>query len=343
MAVKVGINGFGRIGRLVLRASFEYSDLEVVAINHKSRRLQAGANFAKTLAHTLKYDSVYGTLDAEIQGEGDVIRVDDKEVKVLAEGDPSALPWGDLGVEIVVESTGRFRDVDSASMHLKAGAKKVVVSAPVKGDCLMVVMGVNEKEYDPRQHDIVSNASCTTNCLAPVAKVLHEQFGIVKGLMTTVHAVTNDQQVLDMPHRDMRRGRAGFMSVIPTTTGAAKSVSVVLPELEGKLNGMAMRVPTPTVSVVDLVAQLGKQATAEDVNIALRNASQGVLKGILGYSELPLVSIDYTGNPHSSVIDALSTMSIGDDLVKVLAWYDNEWGYSKRIVDLVSMIGQKGF
>lgn len=342
MAVRVGINGFGRIGRLVLRAALEYPDLEVVAINHKSRRLQADANYAKTLAHTLKYDSVHGTLNAEVHGEGDTIRIDGKEIKVLAEGDPGALPWKDMGVEIVIESTGKFRNVEGAAKHLEAGAKKVIISAPAKGDCLTIVMGVNDGEYDPKRHDIVSNASCTTNCLAPVAKVIDEKFGIVKGLMTTVHAVTNDQQMLDMPHRDMRRGRSGNMSIIPTTTGAAKAVSLVLPQLKGKLNGMAMRVPTPTVSVVDLVAQLEKPATAEEVNNALKNASEGPLKGILAYSDLPLVSIDFRGDSHSSIVDALSTMAIGDDMVKVVAWYDNEWGYSKRVVDLASMIAEKG-
>jgi len=342
MAVKVGINGFGRIGRLVLRAALENPDLEVVAINHKSRRLQVDANYAKTLAHTLKYDSVHGILAAEVTGEADSIRVNGHEIKVLAEGDPAALPWKDMGVQIVVESTGKFRDVEGAAKHLEAGAKKVIISAPAKGDCLTVVMGVNEEGYDPTRHDIISNASCTTNCLAPVAKVLHETFGIVQGLMTTVHAVTNDQQMLDMPHRDMRRGRSGNMSIIPTTTGAAKAVALVLPELKGKLNGMAMRVPTPNVSVVDLVVNLEKPATVEEVNKTLKNASEGPLKGILGYSELPLVSVDFNGNPHSSIVDAPSTMAIGDNMVKVVAWYDNEWGYSNRVVDLVSFIAQKG-
>lgn len=342
MAVKVGINGFGRIGRLVLRAALENPDLEVVAINHKSRRLQVDANYAKTLAHTLKYDSVHGILDAEVTGEADSIRVNGREIKVLAEGDPAALPWKDMGVQIVVESTGKFRDVEGAAKHLEAGAKKVIISAPAKGDCLTVVMGVNEEGYDPTRHDIISNASCTTNCLAPVAKVLHETFGIVQGLMTTVHAVTNDQQMLDMPHRDMRRGRSGNMSIIPTTTGAAKAVALVLPELKGKLNGMAMRVPTPNVSVVDLVVNLEKPATVEEVNKTLKNASEGPLKGILGYSELPLVSVDFNGNPHSSIVDAPSTMAIGDNMVKVVAWYDNEWGYSNRVVDLASFIAQKG-
>ena len=342
MAVKVGINGFGRIGRLVLRAALLNPDLEIVAINHKSRRLQADANYAKTLAHTLKYDSVHGTLDAEVNGDNNSLWINGREIKVLAEGDPAALPWNELGVQIVVESTGKFRNVEGASGHLKAGAKKVVISAPAKGDCFTVVMGVNEGEYDPSRENIISNASCTTNCLAPVAKVIHEKFEIIKGLMTTVHSVTNDQQMLDMPHRDLRRGRSGNMSIIPTTTGAAKAVFVVLPELEGKLNGMAMRVPTPNVSVVDLVVNIGKSATAEEVNNTLKNASQGPLKGILGYSELPLVSVDFNGNSHSSIVDAPSTMVIGDNMIKVVAWYDNEWGYSSRVVDLVSYIAQRG-
>lgn len=342
MAVKVGINGFGRIGRLVLRAALGNPNLEVVAINHKSRRLQVNENYAKTLAHSLKYDSVHGIMEADVKGERDSLWVNGKEIKILAEGDPAALPWKELGVQVVVESTGRFRKVEDAARHLEAGAKKVVISAPAKGDCLTVVMGVNEEKYDPSRHHIVSNASCTTNCLAPVAKVLHEKFGIVKGLMTTVHAVTNDQQMLDMPHRDIRRGRSGNMSIIPTTTGAAKAVSLVLPELKGKLNGMAMRVPTPNVSVVDLVVELEKAVTVEDVNAALKDASQGPLKGILAYSELPLVSIDFNGDPHSSIVDALSTMAIGDNMVKVVAWYDNEWGYSNRVVDLVSYMAEKG-
>lgn len=343
MTIKIGINGFGRIGRLVCRVALARPDIEVVAINHKSRRLAAGENYTKTLAHTLKYDSVHGVLDADIRGEGDSIWVDGKEIKVVIEADPANLPWKELGVDVAVESTGRFNKVDDAARHLDAGAKKIVISAPAKGECFTAVMGVNEEKYDPSRHDIVSNASCTTNCLAPVAKVLNNEFGIVKGLMTTVHAVTNDQQILDMPHRDMRRGRSGNMSIIPTTTGAAKAVALVLPELKGKLNGMSLRVPTPNVSVVDLVVQLEKKATAEDVNKVLQNASQGELKGILAYSELPLVSIDYNGNPHSSVVDALSTMAIGEDMLKVVAWYDNEWGYSNRVVDLVSYIAERGF
>ncbi|SFR03390.1 type I glyceraldehyde-3-phosphate dehydrogenase [Desulfoscipio geothermicus] len=343
MAVRVGINGFGRIGRLVMRAALRHPEIEVVAINHKSRRLPANDVFAQTLAHTLKYDSVHGRLDADITGYNDIIAVNGKEVKVLAVGDPAELPWGDLGVDIVVESTGKFRDPDEAAAHLRGGAKKVVITAPAKGECLTVVMGVNEEQYDPAVHHVVSNASCTTNCLAPVVKVLLKNFGIVKGLMTTVHAVTNNQQILDMPNKDLRRGRAAGNSIIPTTTGAAKAVSLVLPELAGRLNGMAMRVPTLNVSVVDLVAQLQKKATREEVNAALKDASEGALKGILAYSELPLVSADYNGDPHSSIVDALSTMTIYDDMVKVVAWYDNEWGYSNRVLDLVKYIAKQGF
>ncbi|TYO94854.1 type I glyceraldehyde-3-phosphate dehydrogenase [Desulfallas thermosapovorans] len=342
MTVKLGINGFGRIGRLVLRAALRHPEIEVVAVNHKSRRLPVNDVFASSLAHTLKYDSIHGKLDDDIKGYDDIIDVNGQQFKVLSEGDPGALPWGELGVDIVVESTGKFNDPEKAAAHLAAGAKKVVISAPAKGDCLTLVMGVNEDKYDPAVHNVVSNASCTTNCLAPVAKVLLNKFGIVKGLMTTVHAVTNNQQILDMPSKDLRRSRAAFSSIIPTTTGAARAVAVVLPELAGRLNGMAMRVPTPNVSLVDLVVQLEKKVTREEVNAALKEAAEGELKGILGYSELPLVSIDYTGDPHSSVVDALSTMVIQDDMVKVLAWYDNEWGYSNRVVDLVEYIAKKG-
>lgn len=343
MAVQIGINGLGRIGRLVFRAALRHPDVEVVAVNHKSRRLPVNDVFTATLAHTLKYDTVHGRLDDEIRGYDDIIEVNGKKIKVFSEGDPAKLPWGELGIDIVVESTGKFNKVEDAMLHLQGGAKKVVISAPAKGgECLMVVMGVNEDKYDPAVHHVISNASCTTNCLAPVAKVLNREFGIVKGLMTTVHALTNDQQVLDMPHRDWRRGRAGSQSIIPTTTGAARAVAKVLPELEGKLNGMAMRVPTLNVSVVDLTVQLARKVTREDVNAALKNASEGELRGILGYSELPLVSWDYNGDPRSSIVDALSTMVMADDMVKVVAWYDNEWGYSNRVVDLVAYIANKG-
>lgn len=343
MAVKVGVNGFGRIGRLVLRAALYNPEIEVVAVNHKSRRLPADENFAKTLAHTLKYDSIHGRLDDDITGYDDKIVVNGKEIKVLAEGNPAELPWRDLGVDIVVESTGKFRNAEDAAVHLQAGAKKVVITAPAKGECMTVVMGVNEEQYNPTVHHVVSNASCTTNCLAPVAKVLLNNYGIVKGLMTTVHSVTNNQQILDMPSKDMRRGRACSNSIIPTTTGAAKAVSLVLPELKGRLNGMAMRVPTLNVSVVDLVVQLQKKVSKEEVNAVLKHASENELKGILGYSELPLVSHDYNGDAHSSIVDALSTMVIYDDMVKVVAWYDNEWGYSNRVIDLVEYIANQGF
>jgi len=344
MTVQIGINGLGRIGRLVLRSALRRPDVEVVAVNHKSRRLPVNEVFTATLAHTLKYDTVHGRLDEEITGHDDVITYNGKEIKVYSEADPANLPWGELGVDIVVESTGKFNRVEDASLHLRGGAKKVVISAPAKGgDCLTVVMGVNEGQYDPALHNVVSNASCTTNCLAPPAKVLNREFGIVKGMMTTIHALTNDQQVLDMPHRDWRRGRAGSMSIIPTTTGAARAVALVLPELKGKLNGMAMRVPTLNVSVVDLTVQLNSKVTRDEINAALKNASENGLKGIMGYSELPLVSWDYNGDSRSSIIDGLSTMVMEEDMAKVVAWYDNEWGYSNRVVDLVAYIANKGF
>ncbi|AEG16781.1 type I glyceraldehyde-3-phosphate dehydrogenase [Desulfofundulus sp. TPOSR] len=343
MTVKIGINGFGRIGRNVLRASLRYPEIQVVAVNHKSRRLPANGNYVRTLAHALKYDSVHGRLDADVQADERSLVVNDREIAVFAEADPASIPWGKLGVDVVVESTGKFRTAEDAAVHLSSGAKKVIISAPAKGDVLTVVMGVNEELYNPAVHHVISNASCTTNCLAPVAKVLDEQFGIVKGLMTTVHAYTNDQQILDMPHRDLRRGRAAGMSIIPTTTGAARAVELVLPQLKGKLNGMAMRVPTPNVSVVDFVAQLRRPVTAEEVNGALKDASEGGLKGILAYSDLPLVSVDYCGDPHSAIVDGPSTMVIGEDMVKVVAWYDNEWGYSNRILDLILYMARRGF
>jgi glyceraldehyde 3-phosphate dehydrogenase len=291
----------------------------------------------------LKYDSIHGTFDADVSSkDNSAIVVDGHEVLLLAEGDPTKLPWKELGVEFVVESTGRFNNKDEAAMHIKAGARKVVLSAPAKGDCMTIVMGVNEEQYDPSLHHVVSNASCTTNCLAPVAKVLHEKFGIVKGLMTTIHAYTNDQQLLDMPHRDMRRARAANLSIIPTTTGAARAVALVMPELKGKLNGFAMRVPTPNVSVVDLVVELAKTTSAAEVNQAFQEAAEGSLRGILGFCELPLVSMDYNGNPHSAVIDALSTMVIDGNMAKVIAWYDNEWGYSQRVLDLLLHMASRG-
>jgi len=344
MGWKIGINGLGRIGRDVLRGALKRPDIEVMAVNHKSRRIPVTETYAQSVAHMLKYDSVHGTFDADIQAKEGAILVNGHEITVLAEGDPTLLPWKELGVDIVVESTGKFNSPNDAAKHLQAGAKKVVLSGPVKGsECLTVVMGVNHDKYDPTAHHVVSNASCTTNCLAPVAKVLNEKYGIVKGLMTTVHAYTNDQQLLDMPHRDMRRARAANLSIIPTTTGAARAVALVLPELKGKLNGFAMRVPTPNVSVVDLVVELAKPASREEVNEVLREASAGYLKGIMDYCELPLVSIDYNGNPHSATVDALSTMVIGGNMAKVVVWYDNEWGYSQRVLDLIAYMASKGF
>jgi len=334
MSIKVAINGFGRIGRLVFKAAFQDEDIEFVAINDLTD--------SKTLAHLLKYDSVHGKLDVEVKAVEDGMLVDGKLIKVLAEREPSQLPWKELGVELVVESTGRFTKREDAAKHLEAGAKKVIISAPAKNEDVTIVMGVNHQTYDPEQHHIISNASCTTNCLAPFAKVLHENFRIKRGLMTTVHSYTNDQQILDLPHKDYRRARAAGMSIIPTTTGAAKAVSLVLPELKGKLNGFAMRVPTPNVSVVDLVAELEKETTVEEVNAAMKKAAEGELKGILAYSEEPLVSTDYNHDPHSSTVDALSTMVMEGNMVKVVSWYDNEWGYSNRIVDLAAYIAQKG-
>ena len=335
MAVKVGINGFGRIGRNVLRAALNNSNIEVVAVNDLTD--------ANMLAHLLKYDSVHGKLDAEVSVNGNNIVVNGKEIIVKAERDPANLAWGDLGVEVVIESTGRFTKRDDAAKHLEAGAKKVVISAPGNNEDITIVMGVNEDQYDPANHHVLSNASCTTNCLAPFAKVLHEKFGIKRGMMTTIHSYTNDQQILDLPHKDYRRARAAAENMIPTTTGAAKAVALVLPELKGKLNGMAVRVPTPNVSLVDLVAELDKEVTAEEVNAALKAAAEGELKGILQYSEEPLVSKDYNGDPHSSSVDGLSTMVMEGNIVKVVSWYDNEIGYSTRVVDLVEYLASKGF
>jgi glyceraldehyde 3-phosphate dehydrogenase len=332
--VKVGINGFGRIGRNVFRAMLNHPELEVVAVNDLTD--------AKTLAHLLKYDSVHGRLQAEVEVSERGFRVNGREVAVLAERDPAAIPWDDHGVEIVIESTGRFTKREDAAKHLRGGVKKVIISAPAKGEDITVVMGVNHDKYNPSEHHIISNASCTTNCLAPVAKVLHEKFGIRRGLMTTVHAYTNDQQILDLPHKDLRRARAAGESIIPTTTGAAKAVALVLPELKGKLNGFAMRVPTKNVSVVDLVAELERDVTVDEVNGVLKEAAEGELKGILQYSDEPLVSVDYNGDPHSSTVDALSTMVMEGNMVKVVAWYDNEWGYSNRLVDLAAYIARLG-
>ncbi|HBK67352.1 MAG TPA: type I glyceraldehyde-3-phosphate dehydrogenase [Firmicutes bacterium] len=348
MSVKIGINGFGRIGRNVFRAIKKYHpELEVVAVNDLTD--------AKTLAHLLKYDSVHGILDAEVYPEDDQIVVDGKKLKVFSIKDPADLPWSTYGAEIVIEATGIFtikndgvnkkgKQVRGAANHITGGgAKKVIITAPAQGEDITIVMGVNDAQYQPENHHVVSNASCTTNCLAPVAKVLHQKFGIKRGLMTTVHSYTNDQQILDLPHSDLRRARAAAMSIIPTTTGAARAVALVLPELKGKLNGFAMRVPTPNVSVVDLVAELEQSpVTVEGINHALKEAAGKELKGIMSYNELPLVSSDYNGDFHSSIVDGLSTLVIEDNLVKVVAWYDNEWGYSCRVADLASFMMNKG-
>jgi glyceraldehyde 3-phosphate dehydrogenase len=333
MGCKVAINGFGRIGRNVLRAALGSSSFEIVAINDLTD--------AATLGHLLKYDSIHGTYAADVQVEGENLKVNGKAIRVLAQRDPAQLPWKELGVDIVIESTGFFTSRDGAAKHLAAGAKKVVISAPGKEVDLTICMGVNQEDYDPAAHQIISNASCTTNCLAPFSKVLLQEFGIVRGLMTTIHSYTNDQRILDLPHKDLRRARAAAVSMIPTTTGAAKAVSLVLPQLKGKLDGMAIRVPTPNVSVVDLVVELEKPASVESVNAALKAAAEGSLKGILEFCELPLVSKDFNGNPASSIIDGLSTCVIGGNMVKVLSWYDNEWGYSNRVCDLCDFIGTK--
>ena len=334
MSTKVGINGFGRIGRNAFRAALGNPDVEIIAVNDLTD--------AATLAHLLKYDSVHGTLNAEVKVENDTIVVNGKPIKVLAERDPAALTWGSLGVQVVVESTGRFTDADKAAAHIKAGAKKVIISAPAKGEDITIVMGVNEDKYDAAKHHILSNASCTTNCLAPMAKIIHETFGIKHGMMTTVHSYTNDQMILDLPHKDLRRARAAALSIIPTTTGAAKAVALVLPELKGKLNGFSLRVPTPNVSLTDLVAEMEKPVTVEEVNAALKAASNGPLKNIIEYCDEPLVSRDFNGNAHSCIVDSLSTMVVDGTLLKVIGWYDNEWGYSNRVVDLIAYIGKKG-
>ncbi|MDX2439177.1 MAG: type I glyceraldehyde-3-phosphate dehydrogenase [Desulfobacterales bacterium] len=331
MSVKIGINGFGRIGRVVLRAALNHPDIEVVAINDLTD--------SATMAHLLKYDSVHGKLDIDVIAKDDSIEVDGKSIAITSIKDPEKLRWNDFGVEIAAECTGLFRDRESASKHLTAGARKVIISAPAGNPDITIVMGVNSNSYDPRQHNIISNASCTTNCLAPVAKVLLENFGIKCGLMTTIHSYTGDQRILDFPHKDLRRARAAALSMIPTTTGAAKAVALVLPELSGKLNGLSIRVPTPNVSIVDLVANVEKSGiTVSDINDALKKASEESLAGILGYSDLPLVSTDYNGSPLSSVVDAPTTYVV-DNMVKVLSWYDNETGYSNRMVDLAAMIG----
>jgi glyceraldehyde 3-phosphate dehydrogenase len=334
MAVKVGINGFGRIGRNIMRAALGSKDIDFVAVNDLTN--------AATLAHLLKYDSVLGNLEADVKASGDGISVSGDEFKVLSIKDPAQLPWKDLGVDVVFEGTGLFTSREGAAKHIAAGAKKVIITAPAKGPDITVVMGVNDGKYDPSSHHIVSNASCTTNCLAPMAKVVHERFGIRKGWMTTIHSYTNDQNLLDLPHKDLRRARAAALSMIPTTTGAASAVGEVLPDLKGKLDGFAMRVPTPNVSVVDLNAVLDKKATGEEVNAALREAAAGPMKGLLAVSDAELVSIDFKGNPHSSIVDAPYTKVMDGDFLKVLSWYDNEWGYSNRCVDLLRLIVKRG-
>ncbi|RPJ69398.1 MAG: type I glyceraldehyde-3-phosphate dehydrogenase [Acidobacteria bacterium] len=334
MAIRVGINGFGRIGRNIMRAALGNQEFDFVAVNDITS--------AETLAHLLKYDSVLGNLDAKVEAKAGGISVNGDDFKVLSVKDPAELPWKDLGVDIVFESTGKFTKRDDAAKHLAAGAKKVVITAPAKGPDVSLVMGVNEGAYDPAKHQIISNASCTTNCLAPVAKVLHDRFGIVKGWMTTVHSYTNDQQLLDLPHKDLRRARAAALSIIPTTTGAATALGEVIPALKGKMDGISMRVPTPNVSVVDLAVLIEKQATGDQVNAAFREAANGELKGILEYSEAPLVSIDFRGNPHSSILDAPYTKVMDGNFVKLLSWYDNEWGYSCRCIDLARLVAAKG-
>ena len=334
MAVKVGINGFGRIGRNIMRAAMGQRDIDFVAVNDLTS--------AATLAHLLKYDSVLGNLKADVKATSDGITVDGDEFKVLSVKDPAQLPWKDLGVDVVFESTGLFTDRDSAAKHLTAGAKRVIITAPAKKPDVTVVLGVNENMYDPARHTIISNASCTTNCLAPLSKVIHERFGIRKGWMTTIHSYTNDQQLLDLPHKDLRRARAAALSMIPTTTGAAIAMGEVLPDLKGRLDGFSMRVPTPNVSVVDLNVLVDRKTTRDEVNAALTDAAGGALKGILAVSQDELVSIDFKGNPHSSIIDAPFTKVMDGDFVKVLSWYDNEWGYSNRCVDLLKRIAQRG-
>jgi glyceraldehyde 3-phosphate dehydrogenase len=334
MAIKVGINGFGRIGRNVVRAALGNNEIDFVAVNDLTD--------TKTLAHLLKYDSILGPLENSVKAEADSIVVDGKSIKVFATKDPAALDWTSLGAQIVVESTGKFTDAKAAAAHLRGSVKKVIISAPAKNEDLTVVLGVNDNMYDPAKHHIVSNASCTTNCLAPVAKVLNDTFGILKGSMTTIHSYTNDQNVLDFPHKDLRRARAAAVNMIPTTTGAAKAIGLVIPELKGKMDGYAMRVPTPNVSVVDLVVLTARNTTAEEVNAALKAAAEGPMKGILSYTEDPVVSTDMMHNPHSSIVDAQMTKVLDGNLVKVVSWYDNEWGYSKRIVDLVVFLAKKG-
>jgi glyceraldehyde 3-phosphate dehydrogenase len=334
MAIKVGINGFGRIGRNVLRASLKGGDIDFVAVNDITD--------TKTLAHLLKYDSVLGNLDAEIKAGDKSISVNGDEFQVFTERDPGKIDWGSVGAEIVIESTGLFTKREDAAKHLHDTVKKVIITAPAKNEDVTIVLGVNEKAYNPKQHHVLSNASCTTNCLGPIAKVLHENFTIRKGLMNTIHSYTNDQRLLDLPHGDLRRARAAALSIIPTTTGAAKAIGLVLPELKGKLDGMSLRVPTPNVSVVDLVADVDKKTTREEVNAAMKKAADGPLRGILQYCDEPLVSIDFRGNSHSSILDAPYTSVIEGNMVKLLSWYDNEWGYSCRVVDLIKYVAEQG-
>jgi glyceraldehyde 3-phosphate dehydrogenase len=333
MAIRVGINGFGRIGRNILRAALHDKDIDFVAVNDIAD--------AKTLAHLLKYDSILGNLPDEVKAEGDYIHVAGRKIKVTAIKDPAQLPWKELNVDYAIESTGLFTDAEKAKAHIAAGAKKVIISAPAKGEDLTLVMGVNHEKYDPKAHHIISNASCTTNCLGPVAKVLNDSFGIVKGQMTTVHSYTNDQKILDLPHKDLRRARAAALSMIPTSTGAAKAIYLAIPELKGKLDGVAIRVPTPNVSIVDLTVELQKPASAEDVNGAFRKAAAGRMKGVLQVTDEELVSIDYRGNPHSSIVDAPLTKVVGGNLLKVFSWYDNEWGFSNRMKDLVHLMSDR--
>jgi len=333
VAIRVGINGFGRIGRNLYRASFRDAALEFVAVNDITD--------AKTLAHLLKYDSILGNLPDEVKVEGDSIHVAGRKIKVLAVKDPASLPWKDLRVEYAIESTGLFTDADKAKAHIAAGAKKVIISAPAKGEDLTIVMGVNEGKYDPKNHTVLSNASCTTNCLGPIAKVLQDTFGIVKGQMTTIHSYTNDQKILDLPHKDLRRARAAAVSMIPTSTGAAKAIYLAIPELKGKLDGVAIRVPTPNVSLVDLTVELAKPATADEVNAAFKKAASGPMKNILAVSEEELVSVDFRGNPHSSIVDAPLTKVVDGNLLKVFSWYDNEWGFSNRMRDLLRFMMER--
>jgi glyceraldehyde 3-phosphate dehydrogenase len=335
MAIKVGINGFGRIGRNVLRTALNDPNLDFVAVNDLTD--------PKTLAHLLKYDSILGNLPHKITSGGDCIQIDGKSIKVFAEKDPAKLPWESVGAQVVIESTGRFTDANDAKKHLRGPVKKVIISAPAKNEDVTLVLGVNHDKYDPAKHHIISNASCTTNCLAPIAKVIHDNFKIVSGTMTTIHSYTNDQVILDFPHKDLRRARAAALSMIPTSTGAAKALKLVIPEMAGKLDGFAMRVPTPNVSVVDLVAFVEKSTTKEDLNAALKKASEsGSLKGYLAYEEEELVSADFKGNPYSSIVDAKMTLVVGGTCVKVISWYDNEWGYSCRVRDLINFMGSKG-